>query len=265
MAAIDRDGNRVRAFETASFAGVWIRETTLFRRVWRSSTFGSVVEPVINLLAFGFGLGALVTSVQGIPYIQYVGTGAVASAVLFASVFAGMFDTYVKRYYMKTYDGILATPVDVPELFLAEATWIGVKAGVFGCAPLLVAMLFGLPPSWGMVAIPFIGFLTGFGFALMGQWFSGIVPSIDSFSYVQSALVTPLFLLAGIFFPLTGLPEWVQKLAQVNPLYHCVQLVRDAVFGWQPRDDLGHVTALLIFAALMGFLAIRALRARLID
>lgn len=256
---------RLRAVEPTAFAGVFTRETTLFRRVWRSTTFGSIVEPTINLVAFGFGFGALVTSVQGIPYVQYIGTGVVASAVLFSSVFAGMFDTYVKRFYMKTYDGILTTPVDVPELFLAEAAWIAVKSGIYGCAPLLVAMVFGLPPSWGMLAIPFIGMLTGLGFAFMGQWFSGIVPSIDSFTYVQSALVTPLLLLSGVFFPITGFPGWVQSLARLNPLYHCVELVRDAVFGWEPLADLGHIAALGIFAVVMGVLAVRVLRHRLID
>jgi lipooligosaccharide transport system permease protein len=265
MAIMSRNPERLRAVEPTAFAGVFTRETTLFRRVWPSTTFASIVEPTINLVAFGFGFGALVATVQGIPYVQFIGTGVVASAVLFSSVFAGMFDTYVKRFYMKTYDGILATPVDVPELFLAEATWIAVKSGIYGCAPLLVAMIFGLPPSWGMLAIPFIGFLTGFGFAFMGQWFSGIVPSIDSFSYVQSALVTPLLLLSGVFFPITGFPEWVQKLAQINPLYHCVNLVRDAVFGRQPREDLISVLVLCVFAAIMGFLAIRVLRRKLID
>jgi lipooligosaccharide transport system permease protein len=262
----DEDEPRtLRAVEPTAFAGVFTREITLFRRVWLSTAFGSIVEPTINLLAFGFGLGALVSSVQGIPYIQFIGTGTVATAVLFASVFAGMYDTYIKRTFRKTYDGILATPVDVPELFLAEGAWIAVKAGVFGMAPLLVAMIFGLPPSWGMLAIPFICFLTGLGFGFMGQWFSGIVPSIDSFTYVQSALITPLFVLAGIFFPLEGLPQWVQTSAQLNPLYHCVQLVRNAVFGWEPLNDLGHTLALVLFAAAMATLSIRVLRRKLID
>lgn len=265
MAVIARNPERLRAIEPTAFAGVFTRETTLFRRIWPSTTFASIVEPTINLIAFGFGFGALVSTVQGVPYVQFIGTGVVAAAVLFSSVFAGMFDTYVKRYYNKTYDGILATPVDVPELFIAEATWIAVKSGVYGCAPLLVAMVFGLPPSWGMLAIPFIGFLTGLGFAFMGQWFSGIVPSIDSFSYVQSALITPLLLLSGVFFPVTGFPEWVQKLAQINPLYHCVNLIRDAVFGWQPVEDLVSVGVLCVFAAIMAFLAIRVLRRKLID
>ena len=146
-----------------------------------------------------------------------------------------MYDTYVKRLYQRTYDGILATPVDVHELFLAEATWIAVRSGVFGCAPLIIAMAFGLPPSWGMLAVPFIGVPTGLGFALMGHV---VLPAScrasTSFTYVQSALVTPLLLLvSGIFFPITGFPQWVQTLAEINPLYHCVNLVRDAVFAWQ--------------------------------
>ena len=251
--------------ELAPYVGVWTRELTVFRRYWGSTTFASIVEPTVYLLAFGFGLGALITSINGYSYIEFVGTGSVATAVLFASVFAGMFNTYIKRVYQKTYDGILATPVDVGELITAEALWIAAKAGVYGCAPLLVAMCFGLTPSWGMLAVPLIAFLTGLGFALMGQWLSGVVPSIDSVNYVTSALITPLFLVAGTFFPISGLPTWVQTLSQLNPLYHCVQLVRDAVFGWQPLADLWHVVALVIFAAIMRVLAVRRLERRLIQ
>ncbi|HET7902087.1 MAG TPA: ABC transporter permease [Candidatus Nanopelagicales bacterium] len=256
--------DRVRTLERSAFAGVLTREATLFKRFWRSSAFGSVVEPTINLLAFGFGFGALVSTVAGLPYIQFIGTGMVALSVLFSSVFSGMYDTYVKRLYQRTYDGILATPVDVHELFLAEASWIAVRSGVFGCAPLIIAMAFGLPPSWGMLAVPFIGALTGFGFALMGMWFSALVPSIDSFTYVQSALVTPLLLISGIYFPITGFPQWVQTLAEINPLYHCVNLVRDAVFGWQ-WSAVGDVAVLAVFGALMAVLAVRSLRTKLID
>lgn len=250
--------------ELAPYYGVWTRELTVFKRLWASTTFASIVEPTVYLLAFGFGLGALITSVNGYSYIEFVGTGSVATAVLFSSVFAGMFNTFVKRVYQKTYEGVLSTPVDVSELVTAEAIWIAAKAGVYGCAPLLVAMCFGLSPSWGMLAVPFIGFLTGLGFAFLGQWLSGVVPSIDSFNYVTSALITPLFLVAGTFFPISGLPAWVQALSQFNPLYHCVQLVRDAVFGWQPLADLWHVTALVIFAIVARWLAVRRLERRLI-
>ena len=256
---------RPRRPDLAPFIGIWIRELTLFRRFWPTTTFAAVMEPTIYLLAFGFGIGALVSTVNGIPYIEFVGTGAVASAVLFSSVFAGMYTTFVRRTFQNSYDGLLSTPIDVPEIVLAEATWIATKAGVYGCAPLLVAMVFGLPPSWGMLAVPFIGFLTGLGFALFGMWISGVVSAIDSFNYVTSAVVTPLFLISGTFFPLTSMPPAIQALAQINPLFHCVQLVRQAAFGWVWPTYAWDVTVLGIFAVLMGWLAVRRLRRRLID
>jgi lipooligosaccharide transport system permease protein len=250
--------------ELAAFEGVWTREITMFRRYWPTTTFSSIVEPTIYLLAFGFGVGSLVSAVGGYSYVEFVGTGTVATAVLFSSAFAGMFATFVRRVYQRTYDALLAAPVDVHELVLAEATWIAVRSGVYGCAPLGVAMLFGLDPSWGMLLVPFVGFLTGLGFALFGMWMSAIVPSIDSFNYVTSAIITPLFLVAGTFFPLTALPRWVQALGQLNPLYHCVQLVRHCVFGFVFPSDLYNVLALMIFATAMGLLAIRSLRGKLI-
>jgi lipooligosaccharide transport system permease protein len=256
---------RLRPVETAAFVGVWTHEITLFRRYWASTTFAAVVEPTIYLLAFGVGFGSLVSYVGGYPYIEFLGTGVVATAVLFTSVFAGMFVTFVRRTYQKTYDALLATPVDVHEVVAAEASWHATKAGVYGCCPLLVAMAFGLDPSWGMLLVPFIGFLTGIGFALFGIWASAVVPSIDSFNYIISAVITPLFLVAGTFFPIDELPEWAQWLAQLNPLYHCVQLVRDAVFLTFAWSDLWHIAALVLFAGVTWVLAVRWMRRRLID
>ena len=88
--------------------------------------------------------------------------------MLFSSAFPGMFGTFVKYKFQRTYDAILAAPVDTEELVTAEALWIGVRAGTYGCAPMLVAMLFGLDPSLGMLLVPFIGFIAGFGWANFG-------------------------------------------------------------------------------------------------
>ena len=101
---------RLHPMEPAAFRGIWNREATNFTRFWRSSTFGSIVEPTINLLAFGFGFGALVSTVQGIPYIQFVGTGAVATAVLFSSVFAGMYDRDGRRVLSVAQEGLFRAP-----------------------------------------------------------------------------------------------------------------------------------------------------------
>lgn len=253
------------AFEWAPVRAVWRRELALYRRYWPSTSFASVVEPTLYLLAFGFGFGSVIGALYGHDYKDFVATGVVATAVLFIGAFGGMFNTFVRRNFQHTYDAMMAAPVDVHELVTAEASWLAAKAGVYGCAPLLVGMAFGLDPSWGMLLVPLIGFVTGLGFALFGIWVSAIVPSINTLDYVISGVVTPLFLVAGTFFPVDQLPSWAGTAAWANPLYHCVELVRGAVFGRLGTDDLVHVGVLVAFAALMWGLAVWKMRARLID
>ena len=163
------------------------------------------------------------------------------------------------------YDAILAAPVDPEELVTAEALWIAVRAGVYGCVPMLVAMCFGLPPSWGMLAVPFIACVAGFGWAGFGIAISSSMDSFENYSYIISAVLTPLFLVAGTFFPLTNLPEWAQFLSIFNPLHQCVELVRAAVFGLWGWDDLGRVALLLVFGLVMWRIAIRAMTQKLVD
>ena len=257
-----RRSRRLGRLERPALAGVLVREMINFSSFWRSVTFSSTVEPTIYLLAFGFG--SLVSRVQGLDYVEFVGTGTVATAVMFSSVFATMFGTFVKREFQRTYDAILAAPVDAEELVTGEVLWVSARAGVYGSMPLLVAMLFGLDPSWGMLAVPLIGFITGFGWAAFGVLVSAILKSIDHFSYVTSIVITPVFLVAGTYFPLDGLPEWAQLLGQFNPLYHCVELVRHAAFGWEGLADLGHLAALLGFGLVTWRLAIWRTNVRLV-
>jgi lipooligosaccharide transport system permease protein len=256
---------RLHRLEPAAIAGVMSRDVVVFRRFWKATTFSSIVEPTIYLLAFGFGFGALVTNVNGMDYVQYVGTGVVASAALFSSVFPGMFNTYVRREFQRTYDALLAAPVDVEELVTAEVLWIACRAGVYCMAPLLVAVLFGLEPGPGVVIVPLVGFTTGFGFASFGVLISAIAKTIDNFNYVTSAVITPLFLVAGTFFPIDELPRGIQVIAHLNPLYHTVQLVRDAVTRGLRPVDLVHAGALLVFALVMWRLAVWRQGKRLID
>jgi lipooligosaccharide transport system permease protein len=249
----------------SALTGVLVREVVNFSSYWRSAAFSSTVDPTIYMLAFGFGFGSLVSQVGGYDYVQFVGTGTVATAVLFSSAFSAMFGTFVKYKFQRTYDAILAAPVDTQELVTAEMLWMAMRASVFGCTPLLVAMVFGLDPAWGMLLVPVFAFVAGFGWSGFGIAAAARAKSIDSFSYINSAILTPLFLVAGTFFPLDQLPQWARTLAQFNPLYHLVQLVRHAVFGFEGAIDLFHVGFLVVFALLTWRVAIRWMERRLID
>ena len=265
MAVATDRSNRLHRLERSAITGVLVREVVNFSSYWRSATFSSTVEPTIYLLAFGFGFGALVSRVGGYDYVEFVGTGTVATAVLFSSAFPAMFGVFVKYQFQRTYDAILAAPVDTEELVTAETLWIATRAGVYGCVPMLVAMVFGLDPAWGMLTVPFIAWVAGFGWAGFGITVAGYAKSIENFSYIVSAVLTPLFLVAGTFFPIDTLPEWAQVLAHLNPLYHCVQLVRHAAFGFVGWEDLGSLAVLVAYGLLMWRLAIRAMTRKLID
>jgi lipooligosaccharide transport system permease protein len=256
---------RVGRLEPAALAGVMSRDVVIFGRYWKATTFSSIVQPTIYLLAFGLGFGTLLKTIGHVKTIEYIATGTVATAVLFSSAFPGMFNTFIRWQFQRTYDAMLAAPVDVEELITAEVLWISIRAGVYGVVPLLVGMAFGLEPNAGMLLVPFIGFVTGYGFAAFGVVIAAVAKTIDNFNYVTSAVLTPMFLIDGAFFPISTLPPGVRQVAQVNPLYHCVQLVRDASLGTLGTADLGHAAVLLAFALLMWRLAISQLGKRLID
>jgi lipooligosaccharide transport system permease protein len=262
MAVTSRPAS-IGRLERPAITGVLVREIVNFSSYWRSATFSSTVEPTIYLLAFGFGLGSLVGRIGGYRYVEFVGTGTVATAVLFSSAFPAMFGTFVKYQFQRTYDAILAAPVDTEELVTGEALWIATRAGVYGCVPMIVAIAFGLSPSWGMLLVPPIAWLAGFGWGCFGIMVAGFAKSIENFSYIVSAVLTPLFLVAGTFFPLRQ--HWAQILGDFNPLHHCVELVRHAAFGFRGWVDLGHVGAIVLFGVLMWRLAIFAMARKLID
>ena len=182
MATPEIRAPRIGRLERPALTGVLVREVVNFSSYWRSTTFSSTVEPTIYLLAFGFGFGSLVSTIGGYDYVDFVGTGIVATAVLFSSAFPAMFGTFVKYQFQRTYDAILAAPVDTEELVTAEALWIATRAGVYGCVPMLVAIPFGLDPSWGMLAVPFIAWISGYGWACFGIAVAGFAKSIENFS-----------------------------------------------------------------------------------
>jgi lipooligosaccharide transport system permease protein len=124
-----------------------------------------------------------------------------------------MFNTFIRWQFQRTYDALLAAPVDVEELVTAEILWISIRAGVYGMAPLVVGFAFGLKPEPGMLLVPLIGFVTGFGFAAFGVLIAAVAKTIDNFNYVTSAVLTPMFLVAGTFFPVSTLPPVLREIA----------------------------------------------------
>jgi lipooligosaccharide transport system permease protein len=152
----------------------------------------------------------------------------------------------------------------VEELITAEMLWIGIRSGIYGTFPLIVTMAFGLDPAPGMLLVPLFCVVTALGFAGFGVAVAATVEKIDQFSYVTTLFVTPLFLVAGTFFPIDQLPEGFQIAAQFNPLHQLVELVRHACFGFEKWDP-ARLAALIAFALALWRVAVRQMTKRLID
>ncbi|HZA57913.1 MAG TPA: ABC transporter permease [Solirubrobacterales bacterium] len=265
MSSVPAPRQRMGRLEPAAIAGVMSREAANFKTYWKGTAFSSILEPIVYLLAFGVGLGAtLIDGVDGLSYAEFVSTGMVATAVIFSSALPAMFGTFVKERFQNTYDAILAAPVDVEELVTAEMLWIGLRAGFFGCFPLIVGIAFGLSPTWGMLLVPLFALITALGWAGFGVAVAASVAKIDQFNYVTTLVITPLFLVAGTFFPIDQLPEGLQVVANVNPLYQLVELVRGAAFGFEAVDVLRFLS-LVLFAFVLWRIAVSRLTKRLID
>jgi lipooligosaccharide transport system permease protein len=205
---------------------VWQRNFTVYTKLYKSSIVFNFVEPTLYLVALGFGLGAFVKEINGVPYINFIAPGIIASSSMFATASECSYGTYVRMTYQKTFDAILATPVNIDDLIGGELMWGATKSVLYGTIIMIVISAFGLVGSPLIILVVPILFISGLIFAEISVMAAAIVPGIDSFSYYFTLLLTPSFLFSGIFFPLDTLPPIVSKIAFFTPLYHLVNICR---------------------------------------
>ncbi len=242
---------------------VWQRHWTVYTKLYKTSFALNFAEPALYLVAMGFGLGSLVQNIGGKPYINYIAPGIIASSSVFAAVYECTYGTYIRMTFQKTFDAILATPVNLDDLVAGELAWGATKSVIFGITIMIVVALFRLVDSPLLVlATPFI-FLGGLIFAEISVVFCAIVPGIDSFSYFYTLFMTPLFLFSGIFFPLDTMPHIVSDIAYFTPLYHLVNICR-AFSAGTFSGAVFSMAWLVLAAAALAPLPLRLMKKRII-
>lgn len=210
---------------------VWQRNFTVYTKLYKSSIAFNFFEPVLYLVAMGLGLGGLVKEINGMPYINFIAPGLIASSSMFATASECTYGTYIRMTYQKTFDAILATPVNINDLIGGELMWGATKSVFYGSIITLVVSMFGLIESPMIILVIPLLFISGLIFAEISVIATAIVPGIDSFSYFFTLLLTPSFLFSGIFFPLDTFPQIVTKVAFFTPLYHLVNICRAFASG----------------------------------
>ncbi len=247
---------------------VWQRNLTVYRRNWKISFLPPLLEPFFYFLAFGLGFGGMVGEVPlgegSVSYLAFLAPAIIAISVMGNAFYENTYASFVRMYYQKTFDAMLATPLSLAEVISGEILWGATKAVLATALMLPVITLFGLlrtPESLLLLPLALVG---GLAFGALGMLFTAVVPTIETFNLPVFLFITPMFLFSGTFFPLENLPHWAQLLALSLPLTHLVQAARALSFGHWDESLLWGVAYLCLFTAVVFPLAVSRMHRRLI-
>ena len=248
---------------------VWRRNLDVFMKTYKVNFVPPLLEPILYLLAMGFGLGSLISSSAssfgGVPYIRFIAPALVSIAMMYGSFFECTYGSFVRMYYQKTFDGIIATPVSVEEVIAGELLWGATRSVINSTIVLAVVAAFGLVSSPLVILVIALSFLVGLMFSSLAICFTAIAPNIDFFNYPGFLFITPMFLLSGTFFPLSILPPPVQIVAQaVLPLTHAVNLTRALILGRPDMTLLLSLVWILAVTFVFFIVSINLMKKRLI-
>lgn len=213
------------------YAKVWSRNFYYFRKTWLVTAFWAVLEPLMYLAAFGYGIGSFINQMEGIAYIDFFFPGLLCSTALLVSYFESTYANYTKLTHQKLYSTWLLTPLTTRDIIFGEILWGATKGFIGSLGVLLVASLFGLVKTWLFIPALLVIFAVGFLFSCVGMIFTSYARNYDSFIFSSSGLLVPMTLISGIYFPLDYLGLPLKIIAHVFPLAHAVSIVRGLMLG----------------------------------
>jgi len=241
----------------------------VYRRTWKGSVFVSFVSPILFLGAMGFGLGSLISrgpsrTVDGASYLAFLAPGLLAATAMQSAYVEATYPIMARIQWLRTYEGMLATPIGVLDVLAGEFGWLALRLALGSCAFFLVMLLFGTVHSGLALLAIVVAVLTGLAFATPILAFTATQRKDTSFPFIGRFLITPLFLLGGVFFPIHQLPQLVQDIAWLTPLAHGVALARGLLVGQAPPSAGLHLAVLLAYAAIGVVVARVTLQRRLV-
>ena len=243
--------------------GMW----TWYRRNWRATVVSSVGQPVLFLLAIGFGLGSQVqpSAIGGLEYVVYLAPALLAATSVQIAAFESTYPILSAFKWQQTYLGIAASPITPAQIFAGHMAWVGLRLAVSGAAYLVVAAVLGALTGFGVLGSLVAVILTGLAFAAPVAAYSATLRTEgQQFTALFRFVVMPMTLFAGTFFPVSQLPGWMHPLAWLTPLWHGTELSRGAAFGdLSLAAAAGHVAYLLLLLAAGCWFGIRTFTRRL--
>jgi lipooligosaccharide transport system permease protein len=248
------------------FWPVFLRNLLVWRKLAIPSLVANIAEPLMWLVAFGYGMGALVGDVnldgQRVPYILFLASGSICMSAMNAATFEALYSAFSRMHVQKTWDGILNAPMRLGDVLLAEMLWAAFKALFTITAILGVMMGLGITHSWKLLAAWPILLCVGITFSCIALIFNALAKGYDFFTYYFTLFLTPMMFLSGVFFPRDQLPDLVREVSAWLPLTQAIALVRPLFLDQWPTQPLLHLGVLALYAVVAWRIALHLTQKR---
>lgn len=239
------------AFSPRAAGRFWWRNLTVGRKTLFITIVPRFLEAIAYLAVMGLGLGAYVASLDGVAYVRFIAPGIAGSTVMFGAILETTYNAFVRIHVRRVYEAAVTTPLSVQDVVVGEYLWATTRAMAYGTIFLIVMAVFGLissPMAWLCLPVMLVGALV---FAVFGMLYTAYVTNIESFNLFFTAVLTPMFLFGGVFFPFERLPQWAQLIAWLLPLSNLVEVLRALTLGRADAATLAHVAVLVAMAVVV--------------
>lgn len=249
---------------SSRFLPVWRRNFLVWRKYMTERILSNIVEPLITLVAFGYGLGSLLPQVEGVSYLQFLASGSICMSVMYSAKFESLWGAFGRMDTQKTWAGILNTPTSIDDILAGELAWAATKATITGVAILLV--IWGLDITrapLSLLVLP-VAFFTALTFSSMALIFTALAKGYDALSNYFVVVVTPMVFVSGVFFPRSQVPDWLRVIAQWLPLTAAVDIMRPLALGRFPEHFIREFALLSSYLVVCYYVALVLTRRRLL-
>lgn len=243
-----------------------IRNWTVYRKEFLANISPTLMDPALMMAALGMGLSPFIGKISGLSYAEYLAPGMVATTVLYTAFFECSYGFYVTMTFESVFKAMLTTPIGPREIVWGEFLWVYIRAGLMAAGVGIVLACMGLLPNpWSLLAFPIIGGFLSLPIGAMGLITCSFVKNINQFQTFYSFVISPMYFLSGIFFPVDDRPV-LYAFAQISPFYHGVALMQHIGWGTLSLGKFGyHVGLLVAFTAVLVSIAQVRVRKMLIS
>lgn len=244
---------------------VWRRNALAWQKSACTALLGGFVEPLLYLLALGYGLGVFIHNAEEVSYSVFLTSGILSSSAMNAATFEGLYLAYTRMEVLRTWDGMLSAPLDISDIVIGEVLWMGTKSMLSAGLILLVTTALKLTVEWSACWVLLVTFVAGLCFGGMALLVTSFARSYQFFVYYITLVITPMTLLSGVFFPFLSLPVPIRAGMVCLPLYHLVETVRSLTSGHTKIGIFAHIMVLILYTGITIRVTIWQLQKRLLS